>query len=301
MTDALKIWKPGTDLSQLLSSQGDVTTFGGLSEIRYFVDYLGAIPINGISQLQPGDRLLLNNSNASYDAEVSALKGMGIIIFQMVSDLNLMYSEDLIGPHTVLSQVPSQNNDFGVYAGMEQAVTLYQKPHYDGEKRHKVVYGGGKRSGNRDEEYDRYLDLEASYLSLVISSSSKFPKDHPKVLDRMSCNELQGLYAQAKYGIVISDPSYYEKGMLTQRYWEYCLNGMVAFIADGYDRYHHLSPEDDFRRVKGPDELSEKVSQLEGDDRLRLELLEYQKQQVLNAQDFMQKENIQRLTQLLGQ
>ncbi|MEI6478082.1 MAG: glycosyltransferase [bacterium] len=283
---SLKIWKPGAKLRELLQSKGDVTTFGGMSELRYCVDYLGAEPIDGAEELRSGDTVLINNCNPSFHGQAEGLIERGVKIFQMVSDLNLVIPDSVLGPHLKLTQIPQSDRSDFLYAGFEGAVVLYLLDHSGETKALQLVYGGGKRDGSRDIDYLDYLNPENAYVSAIVSSSPVFGEG-PKMRGRLTFNELQELYAQAKYGLVISDPSYYEAGMLSQRYWEYCLNGMVAFTDRRYDRFEVLMKADDFRRVSGHEELAEKIGILEKNERERLELVEEQKAQVEGQRKIM--------------
>jgi spore maturation protein CgeB len=107
------------------------------------------------------------------------------------------------------------------------------------------------------------------------------------------------VYAQTKYGIVISDPDYYAAGMLTQRYWEYCLNGMVAFVDDAYDKSHAVVAADDFVRVKNSKELQEKIDYLEAHPDDRAQILAKQRNAIDKETVFMKTENAAVLQRLI--
>ena len=296
MKHTLKIWKPGSDLVQLLNQDGDTTHFGGLSELRYFVDYLGAIPVNTASDITVADVVLVSNCGQQFHDQVRGLQAGKVV--QIVSDLNLTISDELLGSHVKLCQIPSPDGKDQYYSSIEKSILLFQKRNDNDQRQYTLVYGGGTRNGNRDKQYAEFLNPANKYVSLLFTSSETFPES-PKIKDKVTFNELQKVYSQTKYGIVISDPEYYEAGMLTQRYWEYCLNGMVAFVDDEYDEFHAVVGPNDFVRVRDSKELEEKIDYLEAhpDDKERI--LSRQRGMMDKEIEFMKSENVTSLKSLI--
>lgn len=296
MHPELKIWKPGTDLTTLLHHDGDITHFGGLAELRYFVDYLGAIPVSGASELASEDIVLVSNSSPQFHEQAANLRTKKII--QIVSDLNLVIPDEILGEHFKICQIPQPIYANWYYGSIEKALLLFQDLRYGENKEYTLVYGGGTRNGNRDEQYLSYLNPSNAYVSAVYTSSGIFPES-PKVHAKVTFNELQRIYAQTKYGIVISDPQYYETGMLTQRYWEYCLNGMVAFVDNRYDKFNATVDKDDFVRVQDSAELQEKIDYLEAHPEERKQILAKQAEAIETQVAFMKNENVSLLSHLI--
>ncbi len=296
MVRTLKIWKPGSDLVSLLSHDGDTTHFGGLSELRYFADYLRAVPVNSASDIMSDDVVLISNCGPQFHYQVRGLKATKVI--QIVSDLNLTIPDELLGNHIKLCQIPQPKVDNWHYSSVEKSVLLFRKQSDNDRRQYTLVYGGGARNGNRNEQYKEFLDPSREYVSLLFTSSEIFPES-AKVKDKVSFNELQKVYSETKYGIVISDPQYYDAGMLTQRYWEYCLNGMIAFVDNEYDKFCAVIGRDDFIRVKDSKELQEKIDYLEMHPFDRDKILSRQRGMIENEIEFMRDGNVTLLKNLI--
>jgi len=298
MKHTLKIWKPGSDLVALLGEDGDTTHFGGLSELRYFVDYIDAEPISAVSDITSDDTVLLSNCGPQFHNEVKNLQARKVI--QLVSDLNLTIPDELLGSHIKLCQIPHPKDENWYYSSMEKAILLFQKPNCNERRQYTLVYGGGARNGNRDKQYVEFLNPSKKYVSLILTSSEVFAES-AKLKDKVSFNELQKIYSETNYGIVISDPQYYDAGMLTQRYWEYCLNSMVAFVDGKYDKFNAVVKSDDFVRVKNSKELEEKIEYLEAHPLVKEKILSGQRDKINAEIIFMKNRNTNALKALISE
>lgn len=296
MKHALKIWKPGSDLVRLLGQDGDTTRFGGLNELRYFVKYLGAVPVSSISDILADDIVLVSNCGPQFHGEARGLKSGKVI--QIVSDLNLTIPDELLGNHIKFCQIPYPKDKDWHYSSIEKAILLFQKQNRNSQRQYTLVYGGGARNGNRDKQYVEFLSPSKKYVSLLFTSSEIFDES-VKIKDKITFNELQKVYSQTKYGIVISDPQYYETGMLTQRYWEYCLSGMITFVYEKYDKFNAIIASDDFARVKDSKELEEKIDYLDMHPEAKRQIFFKQSQMINKEITFMKGENIISLKELI--
>ena len=292
----LKIWKPGSDLVRLLGQDGDTTHFGGLSELRYFTDYLGAVAVDSAQEITADDIVLVANCGLQFHDQVRGLKARKII--QIVSDLNLIIPDSLLGNHIKLCQIPSPKYKAWHYSSVEKAILLFEQQSRNSHRPYTLVYGGGARNGNRDKQYIEFLSPAKKYVSWLFTSSNIFPAS-TKVKDKVTFNELQAVYSRSKYGVVISDPQYYDAGMLTQRYWEYCLCGMVAFVDERYDKFNIVVAPDDFVRVRDSRELEEKIEYLETHGEAKKLILSKQRDAMKREADFMKHKNVTILRELI--
>ena len=135
MRQTLKIWKPGADLTHLLGQDGDTTHFGGLSELRYFVEYLGAVPASSAADVSADDIVLISNCSPQFHGEVRNLKARKVI--QIVSDLNLIIPDELRGDHIKLCQLPRPKDKGWYYSSVEKALLLVQKPNHSSSSSNK--------------------------------------------------------------------------------------------------------------------------------------------------------------------
>ena len=219
------IIKPGYELTDF---GGDLTTFGGMTEIRGLYDDL----------MQLGCQLKLNTYDSDYDIlfifpsgnissnQLNSIKNFPNTKILCLTGFNLYFSAQQIGHIHILNQIPGAPN----YFPFEKYIVKYTKKgcayeRYDLwlKRRYKMIYGGGSRKSERDMLYKRYL--RPGVVDVVYTSSEVVPECIRR--EKVPFSILMNKYHQSQYGLFITDPIYASIGWVTQRYYEYLLAGML--------------------------------------------------------------------------
>jgi len=234
------IIKPGHDLSDIVEMKKDSSTFGGMFEIKGLYDDL----------VDLGHDVVLTTENAQnffdeyHNLEMLFIFGSGKEFnckslrqfckpkIQCVTDMNLMYSSNQIGEHYILNQCPDSLS----YHPFEKYVVRYTWDKNETciqhwrDRQFNMIYAGGTRAGGRDALYRKYLKGNTFIDKLYTSASVDHPNVHPKI----PMNELMEEYKKTKYGLVIADELYNAFGFVTQRPYEYMINGMICLYDNNY-------------------------------------------------------------------
>ena len=252
----ISIIKPGHEL-KLPEHRLDTSYFGGMSEIYGLIDILSQEHEVTLNSLR-GDQLVVVNSLCKDRKLLDRIRESSARKFQLVSDLSISFDKDDIGVYTPLTQIPGDIQ----YIPFEMMLLKYIRPTTD-EKTIKFVYAGGSRMGKRDAQFRKYLHPDNPFVDYIITSSKLPMFKHHKTMTKLPFDLLQRTYDKTKYSLVIGDPEYNKAGMLTQRYWEYLLHDVIAFMDREFDPNEILMSASDFRRVSNAAELGTKIEFLE--------------------------------------
>lgn len=140
-------------------------------------------------------------------------------------------------------------------------------------KKYDLVYGGSFRSGRREKKFIDYFfnkDINVElYGNMKLSQFSgvenfKAPNFSSKVENNYVLNKNNEAYAT-----VIMGDSNYNNNIVTLRFVEALMSGIVCFIDNNFDKNHTLLPE--YYYVNNGDELQSKIKQLKDNINFYLE------------------------------
>ena len=183
----INILKPGLEDYRL--NDVDNSKYGGLSEIKGVYDILinnDYIVSAGDNRLHDYDTLIIVNSfnrDESLLEDIKTFKGNKI---QLVSDLNLCYTDTEIGQHKCITQCPTEDN----YFPLEKMIFKYFNLQTC-VKNLKFGYGGGSREGKRDKYFREYLNPNNDYVDWIVTSSKLDIFNNNKVEEKIPFDELQ--------------------------------------------------------------------------------------------------------------
>ena len=128
-----------------------------------------------------------------------------------------------------------------------------------------IQYYFGGTEKNRLNDYIEYVyrpECISYGKSAFFSYKNYIPyHEHLQMMDR------------AKYSIVIGDEKYNKIGMVTPRYYECIIHGVIAFVDSKFDPDELYIKHDDFRRVKSFKDLYTKMKILDENQQLYRSIL----------------------------
>jgi len=280
----------------------DKSTFGGFSEIAGTYDilkdmgYRTTLVIN-YSNLNQYDILIIFPSSTTNIDCLDTIKKYNGCKIQVITDLNLKFSRKQIGMFYELTQYPSPSH-FPFYLLCLKYIKPWSNKVYlesaDIKKTINFIYAGGTRNNKRDKYYEEYLHPDNNYITALFTSSKIFGK-HKKIKPKVPFFHLQSTYKKTKYSIVMADPDYNDKAMLTQRYFEYIANGVIAFIDNDYDSNNVIRKHRDFRDIRSNAELKRKITILNRQKSVYLKVLSEQQQEYQYYKQFVKSNTFKRI------
>lgn len=252
------IIKPGHDLSHISNMKEDTSSFGGMYEIRGLYDDLVELGHDVYlhkdyyqSRIKH-DMIFIFGSDDVIPIGIKNFKGIKV---QCITDMNLMFTAEQIGQHYILNQCEKSYN----YFPFEKYIIRYK---WDGkqirfddwvDRNNNMIYAGGSRSGSRDLFFNKYL-VDNTYIDKIYTSS---PLELPNKHDKIPMNELFKEYKDTKYGLVIADELYNSFGFVTQRPYEYMINGMICLFDENYNQ------DWDLTFIENKDDLLEEIEEMD--------------------------------------
>lgn len=254
------IIKPGHDLSHIKDMNVDNSTFGGMYEIKGLYDDLidlgYEVRLCNKSMIGNYDcNLIFIFGSECYTAQMFTIKDFKGIKVQCITDMNLMFNSYQIGEHFILNQVPLSPN----YHPFHKYIVRYK---WNGKettledwknKEYTFIYAGGSRNSGRDYYYKKYL-IDNIKLDKIYTSSQL---DFPNKCEKIPMNELFNEYKKTQFGLVVADELYNSFGFVTQRPYEYMINGMICL----YDENYYKDRRSDFY-CENKEDLNSKIDMI---------------------------------------
>lgn len=224
--------------------------------------------------------------------------------YQFVTDLKIVERNGIALEGVDLKEV-SQSKRVGTYGELEKLFLFDTQEQQDNvrdviaKKDLGLVYCGNERGGSRNDLVKSYLLSQEipikiygkwEDLEVVLSPNFRGPIDFSKVPQ---------LLKRALYGLCISDLSYRKNSFVTPRYFEYTTQDVVAFCDESYDKDELLISSGNFRVVKSPQELVDKIRFLEENPHYHERFLQEQRNEI-TPQMRSGKYQLQKLNEVLG-
>lgn len=157
------------------------------------------------------------------------------------------------------------------YAGVEK-VFLIDKELVNIEKTKKfmvVLNEGNNGVSSRYNKLKEYVLDHVEDVDIYGKWDEDTVKGDKRFKGSIKFEELQQMLPEVKYSFMIS----IRDGWVTMKVWELISNGIIPFLHPNYDDQHHIAvPE--FLRLSKPEELHERIEQLEKDPVLYNKILQ---------------------------
>lgn len=260
------IIKPG--LKDYCLDKLDNSNYGGLSEIRGVYDILSKyhdVEIMSTNLSTYYDIIVIFNGACKDKEILKNIRKRSSKKVQIITDLNLVYTQKEIGKNKHLTQATEDIN----YFPFEMLCLRYLTPQLNHSRKYKFGYAGGTREGKRDEYYRKYLsdsnigineNVDWIHTSSKLFGNSCYQGENPVVKPKIPFKDLQEKYGDTEFSLVIADKKYNRRGFLTQRPWELMMAGCIPLVDKQYDKNHHIFSKHSVFRIHSFNKLNKKLN-----------------------------------------